>query len=124
MSLSHWIICTFIVCENDTDRDTNKAQGDASLSGIRYAVVNRSGKAVVVDGVTRAAGEVVVILTTDGSGKCLTSGKKLPYGTYQVYELRKDASIAVGDVYNGSSTATDTCSRHRMKLSQSGRTVK
>ena len=87
--------------KNDTDLATNKAQGDASLAGIRYAVVNRSAKMVKVDGTEYAVGTVIAILTTDAEGKA-TIASDLPYGTYQVYELRADATIAAGDTYNNS----------------------
>lgn len=45
-------------------------------------------------------GEVVEILTTNKAGYVKSS--KLPYGTYDVEELRVDATIGLGDTYDGS----------------------
>ena len=86
------------------DNDKNKAEesGDASLSGIRFAVVNRSDNAVRVNGSDYAAGEVVMILVSDEKGFARTAEDELPYGTYQVCELRLDAGIETGDVYDES----------------------
>ena len=94
-------------------------QGDSTFNGIRYAVVNRSNKEVVlldqyntvetnyskiVDGQKIQPGQVAAILTSHQKnnleGYVAMAG--LPYGEYDIYELRADATIAIGDVYNGS----------------------
>lgn len=99
---------------------TSHPQGDSSFNGIRYAVVNRSEKEVVllnqfntvetqyvsiVDGQKIQPGQVAAILTSHQKnnleGYVAMTG--LPYGEYDIYELRADATIAIGDAYNGSS---------------------
>lgn len=91
-------------------------QGSGTVNGIRFALVNRSDRKVVTinnwdtqyvqynANQCIQPGQVVAILTThtvDGKeGVIRMNG--LPYGRYELYELRHDATIAVGDVYNGS----------------------
>ena len=90
------------VQKDDRERETGKTQGDADLSGIRFAVVNNSEKDVFVDSTVYAPGQVVMLIGTDSKGMAATDSDALPYGTYHVYELRADAEIASGDVYEGS----------------------
>ena len=89
------------VTKNDADLNENTPQGDASFEGIKYAVVNNSIAQVVVDGTTYAKGVVVAILELDANGEA-TTANDLPYGTYDIYELRADATIEAGDTYAGS----------------------
>ncbi len=88
------------ITKYDKDTDLNKAQGVSSLEGIKYAVINRSKGDVRVNDVEYQIGEVVEILTTNKAGYVKSS--KLPYGTYDVEELRVDATIGLGDTYDGS----------------------
>lgn len=85
------------------DAESNAAHGDANLEGIRFALVNRSAQAVYVDGQKIDKGAVAFIMetavTTNGTFEAST-GRRIPYGTYQVYELRSDATLAVGDSYD------------------------
>lgn len=69
-------------------------QGDASLAGIRFAIVNESANPVAVEGGTFANGQVVKIIETDASGAAATAGDCLPYGSYSVHEV---VSGAAGD---------------------------
>ncbi|MBO6158230.1 MAG: VaFE repeat-containing surface-anchored protein [Firmicutes bacterium] len=78
------------------------SQGNASFEGIRFAVVNRSLKAVIVNETAYAAGQVIAVVSADASGS-IPKVENLPYGTYQIYELRADAAIAAGESYDGSS---------------------
>ena len=78
-------------------------QGDATLSGIRFAIVNRSVNPVMVDKIEYENGKVVKVITTNEAGLATSGARTLPYGTYEVYELRADSTIAAGDVYDESS---------------------
>ena len=69
-------------------------QGDASLAGIRFAIVNESANPVAVEGGTYANGQVVKIIETDASGAAATAADCLPYGSYSVHEI---VSGAAGD---------------------------
>ena len=73
------------------------AQGDGSLSGIRFAVRNRSENQVVVGGKKYAPGEDVLIMVTDESGAVQTSPDALPYGTYSVRELPSEEDSALAN---------------------------
>ena len=81
-----------------TDTKDNQ-EGDINLSGIRYAIVNASKAPVYVDNKTQEVGKVVAIVTTDSEGKVTTPNMLLPYGTYKVYELKRDSGVKVGNVY-------------------------
>ena len=69
-------------------------QGDASLAGIRFAIVNESANPVAVEGGTYASGQVVKIIETDASGAAATAADCLPYGSYSIHEI---VSGAAGD---------------------------
>ena len=90
----------------DYDTKKDKAQGDAILSGIDFAIVNRSKEATKVEGVSYAPGQIVKIITTDTKGEAKTTNETLPYGTYEVIELRADHSYRAGDVYDVSGSKT------------------
>ena len=89
---------------NKYDIEVNSAsgkQGDASLSGAEFTVINESEYPVVVDGNEYMKGEVVATLITDEDGTAATSAFAFPYGTYTVKEtkapygyLLPDAGIA------------------------------
>jgi hypothetical protein len=84
----------------DAETTLAEAQGDGSLEGIKYAIINRSSTYIHKDGIDFEPGEVVVVITTMSNGRTLVDW--MPYGTYQVVELRKDATIVSGDVYDNS----------------------
>ena len=56
-------------------------QGDASLSGITFSIINDNDNAVIVNGQSFAPGEVVTTITTDDSGYAATARDALPMVT-------------------------------------------
>lgn len=74
------------IAKVDAETD-NTPQGDASLAGIRFAIVNESANPVTVEGNTFANGQVVKVVATDASGEATTAGDCLPYGSYSVHEV-------------------------------------
>ena len=68
-------------------------QGDASLEGIQFEIVNNSQNAVVVNGNTAQPGQVVMTITTDASGVATTGENALPYGEYTVREVATNDSM-------------------------------
>jgi len=93
----------------DKETDTQINQGSNEFEGIRYAVVNRSADKVSYATVTETGEEVVVkydvndvvaILTLNENG--YAEIENMPYGTYEVCELRMDATITPGETYDGS----------------------
>ena len=75
------------------------AQGDATLAGAVFEVVNASEHPVVVDGRTCAAGEVVAEMTTDATGAAST-GKILPFGKYVVREKQAPTGYLANDGFS------------------------
>ena len=68
-------------------------QGDASLEGISFEIVNQSANPVVVNGNTAAPGQVAMTVTTDASGVATTGENVLPYGEYTVREVSTNDSM-------------------------------
>ena len=68
-------------------------QGDASLEGIQFEIVNQSQNPVVVNGNTAKPGEVVMTITTGASGVATTGESTLPYGEYTVREVATNDSM-------------------------------
>ena len=68
-------------------------QGDASLEGIVFEIVNNSQNAVVVNGNTAAPGQVAMTITTNAAGVATTGENALPYGDYTVREVSTNESM-------------------------------
>lgn len=68
-------------------------QGDASLAGITFEIVNESQNPVVVNGSTAAPGQVAMTITTNASGVAATGENALPYGDYTVREVASNDSM-------------------------------
>ena len=68
-------------------------QGDASLEGISFEIVNHSRNPVVVNGNTAAPGQVAMTITTNASGVATTGENALPYGDYTVRESATNDSM-------------------------------
>ena len=68
-------------------------QGDASLEGIQFEIVNQSQNPVVANGNTAAPGQVVMTITTNVAGVATTGENTLPYGEYTVREVSTNDSM-------------------------------
>ena len=68
-------------------------QGDASLEGISFEIVNDSQNPVVVNGNTAAPGQVAMTITTNSAGVATTGENALPYGVYTVREVSTNDSM-------------------------------
>ena len=68
-------------------------QGDASLEGISFEIVNDSQNPVVVNGNTAAPGQVAMTITTNAVGVATTGENALPYGDYTVREVSTNDSM-------------------------------
>ena len=65
-------------------------QGDASLEGAEFAIVNASGKSSFVGGHSYADGETVMTISTSWDGSAYTAqtgSDALPCGTYRIVEV-------------------------------------
>ena len=83
------------ITKADADLGESKPQGDASLDGAEYEIVNKSAKAIFSSEKNSmiAPGAVVDTLTTtyDKATKTYvasTNNTKLPYGTYEIRETK------------------------------------
>ena len=75
------------------DSETGKTpQGDASLEGISFSIINDNENTVEVDGKTYAKGETVKVITTDAKGFATTGADTLPYGDYIIRETKTNGS--------------------------------
>ena len=74
------------ICKRDADTKTNVPQGDASLKGATFEIVNKSGYTVLVNGTEYADGKVVKTIITDDKGYAATGAKELQVGTYLIRE--------------------------------------
>ena len=68
-------------------------QGDASLEGISFEIVNDSQNPVVVNGNTAQPGQVAMTITTNSAGVATTGESTLPYGEYTVRESATNDSM-------------------------------
>lgn len=68
-------------------------QGDASLEGISFEIVNNSQNAVVVNDNTAQPGQVAMTITTNSAGVASTGESALPYGDYTVREVSTNESM-------------------------------
>ena len=68
-------------------------QGDASLEGISFEIVNDSQNPVVVNGNTAQPGQVAMTITTNSAGVATTGENALPYGVYTVREVSTNDSM-------------------------------
>lgn len=68
-------------------------QGDASLEGISFEIVNQSQNPVVVNGNTAAPGQAAMTITTNSAGVATTGESALPYGEYTVREVSTNDSM-------------------------------
>ena len=68
-------------------------QGDASLEGISFEIVNNSQNPVVVNGNTAQPGQVAMTITTNAAGVATTGENALPYGEYTVREISTNDSM-------------------------------
>lgn len=70
----------------DADSGEHQGQGEATVSGAKFEIVNKNGASVVVNGVSYDSGEVVYTGYTDANGLFETAADLLPYGHYEVRE--------------------------------------
>lgn len=81
-----------VVHKFDSDDNTNKSQGEATLEGAVFKVINKSKYRVVTDRDGNGTlswyypGQVCLYITTNENGIAESAVDALPYGTYMVME--------------------------------------
>lgn len=73
----------------DSEKDRREPQGAASLEGTQIQIISRNEQEILADGKTYKKGEVITTLTTDQEGKASTAADLLPYGSYQLKEVKQ-----------------------------------
>lgn len=86
-------------------KDHGNNEYGTDLNGIELAIVNRSAELVIVDGVRYEPGEVCKTIVTHWNEDMQaytaeTTGRALPYGTYDIYEVSSVLSTDNDDLAN------------------------
>ena len=96
----------------DSETDSRKPQGSATLQGAEFRIISLNNAPVIVNGTSYVKNDTVASLTTDKTGAAGTSADLLPYGTYRVEE------IEAPEGYNPSGTLS-----REFHIRQDGKTV-
>ncbi len=83
--------------KHDREKNKKESQGDADLAGIEFEITNKSKYAVLVDGVEYQPGKVVKTIATDKFGNAGTDQNLLPYGTYEIKEVKTNNKYRLTD---------------------------
>ena len=75
--------------KNDSDYKYNYGQGDAIDLTSTYSITNKSSHAVNVNGTRYESGAVCYTFTTDSNGKFSSANNLLPYGNYELNEIKQ-----------------------------------
>ncbi len=73
----------------DNELNAQNPQGDASLEGAEFAIINENAHDVIVNGKTYKKGQVVATLVTDANGIAKSAKDLLPYGKYSYEETKE-----------------------------------
>ena len=82
----------------DSEKDRREPQGAASLEGTQIQIISQNDQEILVDGKNYKKGEVITTLTTDKNGKASTAADYLPYGSYQLKEVKQPEGYTSGGV--------------------------
>lgn len=74
------------VQKRDIQLDSLLPQGEATLEGAKFDIINMNPNAVVVDGKSCEPGKVAKTIITDKDGNAGTTADCLPYGDYKISE--------------------------------------
>ena len=82
-----------------TDADQSVPQGNASLAGAVFGLINENSSSVTINGVETAPGDVALVLETDASGAA-SSGQVIPFGSYSVREIQPSEGYELNTLWN------------------------
>ncbi len=80
----------------DNELKTTTPQGNATLEGATFEIINKSAASVHVDGEDYEPGKVVMTIKTDSTGTAKTADDALPYGTYTIREIESPTGYLLG----------------------------
>ena len=109
---------SIVIKKVNAETNSSTQDGINSLEGIRFAIVNVSDNAVQYPAPlstdeqtinpTYAKNTIIDIVTMDKNGNANKTVSPVQYGTYEIHELRKDATWVVGDTWNDTSAKNGT----------------
>lgn len=115
----------FKVQKRDADTKDTTPQGDATLGGFEFEIVNNSNGPVYVNGKEYAAGDVCFTGTANANGFYQSAADLLPYGSYTFRETTPPTGYYDGDnimfsftvrdegsIYDGSNTISNPVQRY------------
>lgn len=102
----------------DADTKEGAAQGNASLAGARFDIINLSANPVQVGGATYGCNETVYTMRTGADGTARTDTRLLPYGSYAVREAA--GGEPEGYLWNGDNYRTFSVGREGILVDLSG----
>lgn len=73
----------------DSETNRREPQGNSSLEGTEIQIISQNDQEILVDGKTYKKGQVIKTLTTDENGRASTAANYLPYGSYQLKEVKQ-----------------------------------
>ena len=73
--------------KRDIETGEKAPQGDATLAGAKFAIINENDAPVLVENKEYASGEKVYTMVTDENGYAETANDLLPYGDYTIHEM-------------------------------------
>ena len=93
-------------------------QGEATLEGAKFQVINNSASSVKVNGKICAPGTVVCEITTDATGKAAT-GNIFPIGTYTIVEVEAPAGYLLNKDWKQTFSVTEAKKDHSFSYADS-----
>ena len=93
-------------------------QGEATLEGARFEVINSSANSVVVGGKTCAPGTVICTMTTDAKGHAQT-GNIFPVGTYTIRESAAPTGYLLNKDWQETFSVTESKKDHSFSYADS-----
>ena len=105
------ITCGFTIAKTDVDLHTPTPQGDASLAGAVFSVVNESAHPVMVNGKSYAKGEECLTVPserTEGGFIAHCDGETLPFGDYLITEKTPPAGYLANTEWSARITADES----------------
>ena len=93
-------------------------QGEATLEGAKFEVINASANAVVVNGKTYAPGAVICTLTTNTKGHAQT-GNIFPVGTYTIRESAAPTGYLLNKGWQKTFSVTESKKDHSFSYADS-----
>ncbi|MDO4399432.1 MAG: SpaA isopeptide-forming pilin-related protein [Coriobacteriia bacterium] len=105
------ITCGFTIAKTDADLHAPTPQGDASLDGAVFSVVNESAHPVMVNGKSYAKGEECLTVSserTEGGFIAHCDGETLPFGDYLITEKTPPAGYLANTEWSARITADES----------------